>query len=350
MGGKANHGDIDFLVSEPISRKGDNEKLEDFVGRELQARAMFRNSAMTSYAIPHPTLPDICIQLDTQLCDPPHHSWMYFTTSYGDLVPILGSIHHKFGLIINDKGFWVQLDLPKNANMCGIPREKMVVFLTIEPEKMLEFLGLDGARYQQGFTSEEEIFAWIRGGRFFRPISKRCGESATYGPESETPNADSVGAKSPTSETATPKRRMLTSFANDSHNHPATPLSKSSPGDVALEAVTFFGKRQEYDTALQYCLSEVQEFEFWKQVRSGLSGNSSRKARVIRSLKKWVVLDDGNPSIGQEPVENSVVAQGSGAERTERLAWIKEHWEEAYEKEKRVAEEASEKRKQPQSK
>ncbi|KAJ9126873.1 hypothetical protein QFC24_001909 [Naganishia onofrii] len=339
--GKVNHGDIDLLVSESLETEAKNGKLEDIVGRELRAQAVFRNNAMTSYAIPHPTLPDVCVQLDTQLCEPEYLSWVYFITSYGDLVPILGSIHHKFGLIINDKGFWVQLDLPKTANMCGIPRAKMVVFLTLEPGKMLEFLGLDAGRYQEGRANEEEIFEWIRGGKFFRPMSRKTGDATTQSTESKSAKINSNVETSHPSDTPVPKRRMLTAFANYSHNYAATPLSASSPGDIALEAGKFFDKQQEYETALRYCLSEVQDFEFWQQVRSGLSGNSSRKARIIRSLKKWVVLEDGKPSISEHPVDRSDVAQGSEAERTGRLGWIKEHWEEVYEKEKRSAAEAS---------
>ncbi|KAJ9109847.1 hypothetical protein QFC19_001826 [Naganishia cerealis] len=345
--GKPDHGDIDFLVSDPVAWEGE-EELENAIGRSLQARAVFRNNALTSYAVPHPFLPDVCIQVDTQLCDPAYLSWIYFITSFGDLVPILGSIHHKFGLIINDKGFWVQLDPPKHANMCGISRNAMVVFLTIEPKKMLEFLGLDDGRYKDGFTCQEQIFQWVRAGKFFRPISKKSGGTHTFqetelnssNPGDSSISVNPVGASHANANTI-PKRRMLTAFADDSYRYPPSPLSKSTPGDVALEAVTFFGKQEEYDAALQYCLSEVQEFEFWKQVRSGLPGSSSRKTRVVRSLKKWVIVVNGQPSIGEQPVEQSTLAQVGDTGRLERLEWIKEHWEEVYNKEKSVAEQAS---------
>lgn len=330
--GKSDHGDIDFLVSQPRFRE-DEENVEEKVGKEIGAAAVYRNSAMTSYAVPHPQQVDQCIQLDTQLCDPAYLSWLYFITSYGDLVPILGSIHHKLGLIINDKGFWVQLDLPKNANACGIPRNELVVFLTLDPERMMEFLGLNAKRYRAGFKEEEEIFTWIKDGRYFRPVKR---------PQANPTTTEANGGLAAEGDGQTaPKRRMLARFATYSSTQPPGADSTTPSAQVALEAVTFFDKRKEYDTRLQHCLSEVQDFNFWQQVRAALSGSSSRKARIIRSLKKWVEVENGQLRIGDVAVERSTVSVGTDDEQAERLKWIGEHWEEVYAKEKEQASEGT---------
>lgn len=324
--GKADHGDIDFLVSQPKPRDDDQE-IEKAIAEELGAAAVYRNSALTSYAVPHPQQVGQYIQLDTQLCEPEYLAWVYFITSYGDLVPILGSIHHKLGLIINNKGSWVQLDLPKTALTCGVPRNEMVVFLTLDPDRMMEFLGLDAERYRKGFSIEEEIFSWIKDGRYFRPISQRTSTSQDGSQKDDSARA--VGGSAPE-----PKRRMLARFATYSQIHPAGPLAISTPAEVALEAVTFFDKRQEYERQMAFCQSEVQDFEFWQQVRARLPGSSSRKARIIKSLNKWVEVRDGRIGIAEKAVERNVLSRGSEEERDARLKWIVEQWEEVYEKEK----------------
>jgi hypothetical protein len=337
--GKVDHGDIDFLVSQPKPHNHDQE-IEKAIAEELGAAAVYRNSAMTSYAIPHSQQLDQYIQLDTQLCEPEDLAWLYFITSYGDLVPILGSIHHKLGLIINDKGLWVQLDLPKTALTCGVPRNEMVVFLTLDSDRMMEFLGLDAVRYRKGFSSEEEIFSWIKEGRYFRPISQRTSAA----PQDGSIKGDSARAVDDAPSTA--KRRMLARFGTYSQTHPAGPLAISSPAAVASAAVTFFDKRQEYEGQMAFCQSEVQDFEFWQQVRARLSGSSSRKARIIKSLKKWVEVEDGEMRIAESALKRNVLSHGSEEEREDRVKWIAEHWEEAYEKEKGIEKEkAAEKEK-----
>ncbi|KAJ9101373.1 hypothetical protein QFC20_005254 [Naganishia adeliensis] len=324
--GKEDHGDIDFLVSEAKARQG-GEKLrgeigeevvgiEEAVGQELGAVAVYRNNAMTSYAIPHPQQSNLHIQLDTHLRDPTYLPWILFLTSYGDLVPILGSIHHRLGLIINDKGFWVQLDLPKGANECGIPKPEMVVFMTLDPERMMEFMGLDAERYRTGFEDEEQVFHWIREGRFFRRIAKRTTVTATS-PEAADDEARVKGDSAEGAET-----------------------TETSPSQVALEAATFFDKRKQYDTQLQHCLAQVQDFNFWQQVRSALPGSSSRRARIIKSLKKWVRAEGGEMRVSEEPMDRSPLSVGTEDELAGRLKWIVEHWEGVYVKEKGATENA----------
>lgn len=342
--GKEDHGDIDFLVSEAKARQG-GEKLrgeigeevvgiEEVVGQELGAAAVYRNNAMTSYAIPHPQQSNLHIQLDTHLCDPTYLPWILFLTSYGALVPILGSVHHRLGLIINDKGFWVQLDLPKGANECGIPKPEMVVFMTLDPERMMEFMGLDAERYRTGFEDEEQVFHWIREGRFFRRIAKRTTVTAT------SPEAADDEARVKGDSAREPKRRMLARFGTYSSAFTPSLDSETSPSQVALEAATFFDKRKQYDTQLQHCLAQVQDFNFWQQVRSALPGSSSRRARIIKSLKKWVRVEGGEMRVSEEPMDRSPLSVGTEDELAGRLKWIVEHWVEVYVKEKSATENA----------
>lgn len=203
----------------------------------------------------------------------------------------------------------------------------MIVFLTLDPDGMMEFLGLDAKGYREGFGTEEEIFSWIKSGKYFRPISQRVSASPQEGFSKED-------GKLVDEARSTTKRRMIARFGTYSQSHSPGPLAKSPSAAVALEAVTFFDKRQQYDKQMSCCLSEVQDFEFWQQVRTALTGSSSRKARIIRSLKKWAVMETGEMRIADEPVERSTLSHGDEKERQDRLKWIAEHWEEVYEKEK----------------
>jgi hypothetical protein len=104
-------------------------------------------------------------------------------------------------------------------------------------------------RYREGFETEEEVFEWIREGRFFRPILKRTITTATT---SDDPVAE---GRLPGEDHTDTKRRMLGHFGAYSSTFPPTEDSRKPPSEVAIVAATFFGKRKKYETQLQHFLA-----------------------------------------------------------------------------------------------
>ena len=66
------------------------------------------------------------------------------------------------GLTINDRGLHVRV-----PEMEGINRKAAMILLTFDIVKMLEFPGLDVGKWKSGFESDEEVFEWCLGGRFW---------------------------------------------------------------------------------------------------------------------------------------------------------------------------------------
>lgn len=111
----------------PISRDGD-ETIEGT-----------RVSNATSEAASEQTF----VQVDIQICgSKAAWEWGMFHHAHGDLWNILGTMIRPLGLTVNDKGLWLRIE-----DIELLDRKKSMVFLTSEPERVLDFLSLDKVRY-----------------------------------------------------------------------------------------------------------------------------------------------------------------------------------------------------------
>lgn len=155
---KDSHGDLDLLVSNPI-----HPITAESLSRVLNAEATISAKPTTSFAVPYPDFQDTYIQLDIHLCPPSTFRWELFTNSHGDLWNILGTSVRAFGLTANNIGFYLRI-----AEIEKLDRKKSMVFLTSDPDDVLEYLGLDVERYWRAFESEEELCEYVTGMRFFR--------------------------------------------------------------------------------------------------------------------------------------------------------------------------------------
>jgi hypothetical protein len=80
--------------------------------------------------------------------------------SYNDVSNLIGRVANKMGLKYGHKG----LTLPvrtSNTNLIGN------VELSIEPKEIMEFLGYDYDRFNQGFKNLEEIFQYVTTSPYF---------------------------------------------------------------------------------------------------------------------------------------------------------------------------------------
>ena len=75
--------------------------------------------------------------------------------SYGDLWPMIGTMVKYRGLSINNTGLHARIEEIESTN-----KKKSLVLLTSDPLDVMNFLGLDGARYGEGFSSLNDLFEW----------------------------------------------------------------------------------------------------------------------------------------------------------------------------------------------
>ena len=90
------------------------------------------------------------------------YNWELFHSAHGDLWNILGSTIRRFGLTVNNLGLYLRIPEIEFQD-----RKKSMVFLTDEPNTILEFIGLDSERWWRSFESQDEMFAYAAGCRMF---------------------------------------------------------------------------------------------------------------------------------------------------------------------------------------
>ena len=156
---KKSYGDIDVLVSDPIS----NDTSPATLSIALNANASVKSGGSRSYAIPYPESAFDFVQLDIAVCAPHKFAWELFTHSHGDLWNLLGTSIRPFGLTANDVGLHLRIREIEDED-----RKKSLLLLTSDPASVLEFLGLDRERYWRPFETVDELYRYATGMRLFR--------------------------------------------------------------------------------------------------------------------------------------------------------------------------------------
>ena len=159
---KASYGDIDILVSLPISTS--TSTTTESLAKLLGAERVFSvsGSPTTSFALLHPNLPQNHIQLDVHLSPPQTFDWQLFHQSHGDLWSLLGTTIRPSGLTCNNEGLHVRIGEIEDLN-----RKRALLFLTCDPERVLGFLGLDVHACKHPFESVKSMYRYICKCRFF---------------------------------------------------------------------------------------------------------------------------------------------------------------------------------------
>lgn len=164
---KDDHGDVDFLVAEPVRGFSPDEL-------KLALKAVDQTAHNPkSYAVPlnrdgegvGDGKKPCYAQIDVQLCDDLSLRWKTWNGAYGDLSQIIEILLRPVGLKMTDKGLYLNLKL---AN----PESASPIFLTKDAVKVREFLGLDEEEYQRGFQTLENLFEWCSRGKFFKAPAK----------------------------------------------------------------------------------------------------------------------------------------------------------------------------------
>lgn len=192
--GKEDYGDVDFVVCEPLlepeaptdeqpSKKHAPKFKTEVIAAMVGAKHSKRNGSFDSwsFAIPWPvaesqlsesTAPTSSaggrqryIQVDVNILSKiEDFNWMQFDHAHGDLNMIITLSVRRKSLRLSEKGFFVLIpeiaqDSPKLAE----------VLITKDPVLVLQFLGLDAARFWQPFPSWDDVMDYAAQCRFHDP-------------------------------------------------------------------------------------------------------------------------------------------------------------------------------------
>ncbi|KAF2748565.1 hypothetical protein M011DRAFT_485816 [Sporormia fimetaria CBS 119925] len=180
--GKCDFGNVDFLVSGPLTQSGDISRAFDFehhvrLIKEALGTPHGRKGHLTEnvmiFAIPNPESeseleePNFWIQIDVKVClDPRMFAWERFCLGYASVSGILGSMGKQVGLTIDPRGLWIRVEGLEERDWGG-----SLVFVSKEPEVVLAIWGLDGRLgCREGvFRSREDLYSHLASSWLFNP-------------------------------------------------------------------------------------------------------------------------------------------------------------------------------------
>ena len=175
---KPSYGDVDVLVFGPFDRLYDHSvvpviEVAQRLAVLLNAKAFIRGTLILNFAVPWPRTSvkesagkgsgEKYAQIDVHIChDQRSFLLEVFHAAHGDLWNILGTTIRRFGLTVNNKGLYLRIpEIELND------RKKSMVFLTDDPRRILNFLGLDAEKWETRFGSRQEMFEYVAGCRMF---------------------------------------------------------------------------------------------------------------------------------------------------------------------------------------
>lgn len=318
---KADHGDVDILVEQYPGHRG-LSTLE--IADILEAGRHISHGDSLSFAVKLPSeQKDSSVpfaQLDIHKCHLGYLEWEYFIKSYGDLWQIIGLTIRDLGLTASDRGLHVRIPEIETENA-----KASRLFMTKDPAAAMQFMGLDKAQFEAGFSTEHEMFAWIAHGRLFS--GHNC--------ETRQNSNDRARLR---------KRPQFGRFVDEwIPNNRETWKNKPVPSRMQVldEALDAFDLNAIYQARLRTWQEAKAESKITARIASEIPLEDSEKLNLaMRGMKRWVSLSkvDGlsvRSEAAMEP-ENQCSFSVAAAEmgEAEVLLWIRNNWEVVVEKEK----------------
>ncbi|PON25810.1 hypothetical protein TGAM01_v205247 [Trichoderma gamsii] len=174
--GKADFGDIDMFLASPTPEASTGLYAVNIISKALGAERTLVEGGResiniaASFAIPWPSdepsnaqdADKKHIQVDVRVCESEDKlRWMLFKHGHGDLWQIVGSQIRPYGLTVDDTAMSLRIPKIEESN-----KKLARVFLTSDPSKVLDFLGLPKEEYwDHPFPSAEDMFDYIGSSR-----------------------------------------------------------------------------------------------------------------------------------------------------------------------------------------
>ncbi|KAK4944534.1 hypothetical protein LTR28_008217 [Elasticomyces elasticus] len=342
--GKLDYGDIDVVVSSPLSSVADyaglatvlpvpNASVQEYWQDKHQEanyavrwplfrgfyystkqalRHLFQGSVRQAWHNILLAFERPWAQVDVTISEPEHFAWKVFQKSHGDALPIFGAGTKGSGLTQGPSGLLLRIEeIERRAqNGCRI-------LLSTSPEDVMDFLGLDRGRYAQGFAREDEIFAWVASSRFF---------DRSMFASAETPRKRK-------------RRGMFLRFVDEwlPANPSAGGAGMMTRSEICEAALDHFDKRAEFNARLSFWQCKFREDDLWTAIDAFLRQprpvehlSDARRNETIRALKRFVKFQGTSPVVRQAAEMNEsqqsrwsdVIDQNDGAAMQKMLQWV----------------------------
>ena len=198
------------------------------------------------------------IQVDVRVCESLKvYNWMLFKHAHGDLWNLLGSMIRPYGLTVNDNGMYIRIPEVEQTN-----KNRAKVFLTSEPDAVLDFLGLPKEGFFDGpFDSIEDLYEY----------ASKC--RLMYIPATESKEEAFLSGKA--NLKANDRRRMtyrpvfkrwIEEFIPQCRAQGKFSTQATSRGTVTEEALDIFHVRDEFTKVRREYLREKQRDRIWNDV------------------------------------------------------------------------------------
>lgn len=266
--GKLDFGDVDIFLASPTPEASTGLYAVNIISKALGAEHAIVESGSrehikiaASFAIPWPSdetsnaedTDKKHIQVDVRVCESEDKlRWMLFNHGHGDLWQIVGSQVRPYGLTVDDSALWLRIPEIEESN-----KKLARIFLSSDPPKVLDFLGLPKEEYwDHPFSSAEDMFDYIG---FCRLIYV-----APTAPEPDTKSLKS-------NDRRRMKYRPVFKKWMDEFVPECRQLGRFSEQKLTREAVTeeafaVFGVEKEYKARRKEFLIKRQEDSIWNNL------------------------------------------------------------------------------------
>ncbi|POS87618.1 hypothetical protein EPUL_001617 [Erysiphe pulchra] len=345
--GKDTYGDLDILLFKPLTDSLDDtrwsrEEIAEQLKKILSAKIYIvrKGDPVISFAVPlskienpleeNIEIEEIYMQVDIQIFSTYQDiQYCYFHESHGDLWTILNDIIKTHGLRVNNRGLHICI-----ASIEVINTKKSRVFLTSDPDEILEFIGLDSKKWWKKFNSMDEMFHYAASCRMFNPHQFQDKIVNPSNPEDPiSPNT----VKKPWSRkdrVRLIKRPIFSAWFNDfiprclSENLYEKPDSFLTREQVKHEVFSRFNVEKEYEeTEMKWALAKNEELVLKEGVKESIPTEGidpAFRAAGIRVLKDMIL--DGNPW-KDNSIPCEVQKDKCGFYDVEKVKkWVSENW------------------------
>ncbi|KAJ6513416.1 hypothetical protein C8R45DRAFT_813034 [Mycena sanguinolenta] len=295
---KTDHGDLDFLVCDPLDNATTMEVPHDDVQALLNAKYIvpMPGNRTSSYAVriehgewaalghgseeeearrqaKEDGQDEMFSQVDVHVCsDKAEWERIHFFHGYGDLGMIFGLIARNKGLALGSKGLKESIPHPPHPpfDLCDNMGE------------ILQYIGLSMSRWEAGFQTKREIFEWVATSPLFEPARFKT---------------EGQGIKK-----VKPERKMYAQFVEwvkeQQHGVGDDARTRGMEKDEQIQhALKYFGKKEEWD-ALE------REVTDKARLKEGFSGTKVREWAGL-PVEQWKdlknIMDEIRASVGGEP-------------------------------------------------
>ncbi|CAK1366032.1 hypothetical protein CB0940_09529 [Cercospora beticola] len=281
-------------------------------------------------------------QIDIDLIEPALFDWHAFYASYGDLSGLLGQIVHNLGFTVSDRGLFLRLKELEDAKAKAsefhlrVTDRQGLLFLSNDPDHVMQFLGLNVAQYHSTFDSVDEFYAWLATCRLLTP---------DYVGNLQYKRKDTSNQRQKEH-----KRSMITSFFKD-YLPLHMELEVSDLDDSATwkddlarrrqewreEAVSFFDKREEVDKLRDdlaiSIANQTADYLIKPMVAKHYDGGEKKVAEIVKAIRRWVGFDGGQPKIlahkhSDEESQLRFWLDGDALRNSAAVDdWLRDNWE-----------------------